>query len=163
MDRHSSPGEPVLQRAGTSAGYSGTPLHRKLGVKAGHRVLTVGAPAGFPTGQLDAGGAAELETADAVPAGPPDLETAHVVLLFCPDTATLTARLPAAMAVTAPHGRCWIAWPKKASKVPTDITEDVVRDTALAAGWVDVKVCAVDGVWSALCLMRRATSSRSST
>lgn len=153
MDRQSSP-----DGTGTQVGYSGTPLHRKLGVRPGHRVLTVGAPAEFPAGLLDADGTADVELADDVPAA--DAEPAHVVLLFCRDAATMTSRLPAAMELTAPHGRCWVAWPKKASKVPTDLTEDVVRDTALGVGWVDVKVCAVDGVWSGLCLMRRAASSR---
>jgi hypothetical protein len=77
------------------------------------------------------------------------------VLLFSPDAATLAARLPDAMARTTIPGRCWVAWPKRASGVPTDLTEDVVRDAALAVGWVDVKVCAVDTVWSGLALVRR--------
>jgi hypothetical protein len=144
-------------------------------VKPGHRVLTVGAPPGFPPELLDADGAAALELVDDlpgrvaahdpahVPAPDPAPEPADVLLLFCPDAATMTARLPAAMELTAPHGRCWVAWPKKASKVPTDLTEDVVRAAALAVGWVDVKVCAVDGVWSGLCLMRRAVPLRSSS
>jgi hypothetical protein len=147
-------------------GYSGTPLHRKLGVRPGHRVLVVGAPAAFPLDLLGADGAADVVGAAARPAeGPPaeQLPTegppAEVVLAFCPDAATLGAVLAPALAATAePGGRCWIAWPKRASGVPTDLTEDVVRAAALAAGWVDVKVCAVDAVWSGLCLMRRTRS-----
>jgi len=142
-------------------GYSGTPLHRKLGVRAGHRVLVTGLPAGFPAGLLDADGAATLDPRADLVAGPPAV--ADVVLLFCPDAATLLAGLPAGLASTAPKGRCWVAWPKRASKVRTDLTEDVVRDTALAAGWVDVKVCAIDEVWSGLCLMRRTRSTAPGT
>jgi hypothetical protein len=131
-----------------SAGYSGTPLHRKLGIAAGHRVLVQNVPAGFDPAVLDAGGAASVHRR----AGAGRYQ---VILAFCPDAAALHRRLPAAMERTAVHGRCWIAWPKRSSGVPTDLTEDVVRDAALAVGWVDVKVCAVDAVWSGLCLMRR--------
>jgi hypothetical protein len=138
------------------AGYSGTPLHRKLGVRPGHRVLAVGMPAGFPAGLLDADGTATLDTGPDLGASAP--AAADIVLMFCPDVAALLAGLPTAMSTTAPKGRCWVAWPKRASKVRTDLTEDVVRDTALQAGWVDVKVCAIDAVWSGLCLMRRTRS-----
>jgi hypothetical protein len=145
------------------AGYSGTPLHRKLGVRPGHRVLCVGAPPAWPIHLLDADGAAELHILAELGAGHADTSAgprspADVVLLFCPDAATMVAQLAAAMAATVVSGRCWVAWPKKASKVVTDLTEDVVRDTALKTEWVDVKVCAVDGVWSGLCLMRRTRS-----
>jgi hypothetical protein len=147
-------GRPARRAAAVAtgySGYSGTPLHRKLGVRPGSRVLVVDAPAGFPLDLLDAEGAADLLPG---PAGPAD-----VVLTFCPDTAALLAALPASMAATAERGgRCWIAWPKRASRIPTDLTEDGVRAAALAAGWVDVKVCAVDAVWSGLCLMRRTRS-----
>jgi hypothetical protein len=127
------------------AGYSGTPLHRKLGVKPGSRVLVLDAPEGF-----DLGVDAETGWGE---------EPFDVLLLFCPDAARMLDVLPDAMARTAIGGRCWVAWPKRASKVPTDLTEDVVRDTALAVGWVDVKVAAVDAVWSGLCLMRRTSGS----
>lgn len=132
-----------------AAGYSGTPLHRKLGVAAGHRVLVTGLPAGFDAAVLDPDGTATVHRRASGTAG------YDVILLFCPDSAALRAALPAAMERTVTAGRCWVAWPKKASKVPTDLTEDVVRAAALAVGWVDVKVCAVDAVWSGLCLVRR--------
>src|SRR5256714_6441451 len=94
------------------AGYSGTPLPRKLGVKPGSRVLVLDAPEGFDLG-------VDVETAL-------DDETFDVLLLFCPDAGRMAAVLPEAMARTATGGRCWVAWPKRASKVPTDLTEDVV-------------------------------------
>jgi len=78
-----------------------------------------------------------------------------VVLVFCPDQATLRRQLDAALARTATNGGLWIAWPKRASGVPTDLTENVVREIALPRGIVDVKVCAVDDVWSGLKLVRR--------
>ncbi len=145
-----------------SAGYSGAPLHRKLGVTPGHRVLVLCAPAGWDSGVLDPDGAAgvevaEVDAADLVTGGnaPVEGEPFDVVLLFCPDAAATAARLPGAMAVTTTPGRCWVGWPKRASGVPTDLTEDIVRQAALAVGWVDVKVCAIDTVWSGLCLVRR--------
>src|SRR4051812_33484671 len=123
----------------------GPPLPRTRGAGPGPRVL---APA--PPPRLDLG----VEVTTDLEDGPFD-----VLLLFCPDAARMAAVLPPAMAATAPGGRCWVAWPKRASKVPTDLTEDVVRAAALAAGWVDVKVAAVDLVWSGLCLMRRTSGS----
>ena len=155
--------------AGTPSGYSGTPLDRKLGIKAGHCVLSVNTPSGFPIDALDGAGSAQVLTratmtgasasgTSASPASEPLLGEVDVLLLFCPDTATLTTQLPSALAVIAPKGRCWVAWPKKASRMVTDLTEQVVRETVLATGWVDVKVCAVDATWSGLCVMRRTRS-----
>jgi hypothetical protein len=123
------------------AGYSGTPLARKLGVAGAATVLLDGAPAGFTLGDL-----------------PPDV-TVHrrpsrggydVIVCFCPDTARLAARWPALHPRTTPAGSLWIAWPKRVSGVPTDLDENVIRDYALAHGRVDVKVCAIDEVWSGL-------------
>jgi hypothetical protein len=128
----------------TAAGYSGTPLPRKLGIKDGSRVLLVGAPDGF-TLQADYHVRAGAQPYD-------------VLLIFCPDTATLRRRWPSAAERTAERGALWIAWPKQASGVPTDLTEDGVRAHALPLGWVDVKVCAVDAVWSGLKLVRRLRS-----
>lgn len=124
-----------------TAGYSGTPLPRKLGVTATSRVLVLGAPTGF-----------ELGAPHHVRAGRSGYE---VQLLFSPDVATMLRRWPGAVARSTERGAIWIAWAKKASGVPTDLTEDRVRDHALPLGWVDVKVCAVDAVWSGLKLVRR--------
>ncbi len=136
-----------------SAGYSGTPLHRKLGVKPRHRVLAVGVPEGWDVAVLDPEGTAEVTRS------PEDGGGYDVVLLFCPDGATLADRLPAAMALTTIAGRCWVAWPKRGSalarELGTAMREDDVRAAALPVGWVDVKVCAVDANWSGLCLVRR--------
>ena len=133
------------------AGYSGTPLHRKLGIAPGHRVLAWPIPDGFPLAALNPDGAATILRR------PPSRGSGgyDVTLLFCPDLAAMHRRLPAAMEATTTAGRCWVAWPKRTSGVPTDLTENDVRHAALAVGWVDVKVCAVDAVWSALCLVRR--------
>jgi hypothetical protein len=122
-------------------GYSGTPLPRKLGVGDGSRVLVVGAPEGF-----------ELGAPHHVRAGRPGYD---VQLVFCPDIATMRSRWQGAVDRSTERGAIWIAWPKRASKIPTDMTEDRVRDQALPLGWVDVKVCAIDGVWSGLKLVRR--------
>jgi hypothetical protein len=124
-----------------TAGYSGTPLPRKLGIGAASRVLVLGAPADFT-----------LDAPHHVRAGRPGYD---VQLLFCPDAATLRRRWPAAAARSTERGAVWVAWPKRASGVPTDMTEDRVRDHALPLGWVDVKVCAVDATWSGLKLVRR--------
>lgn len=136
-----------------AAGYSGTPLHRKLGVKPGHEVLALGVPDGWDTAVLDPDGAAQVSvSAGRAPGAGPARD---VVVLFCPDAAALADHLPAAMAATTTAGRCWVAWPKKSSAAFVDLTEDGVRAAALGVGWVDVKVCAVDATWSGLCLVRR--------
>ena len=124
------------------AGYSGTPLPAKLGIKPGHRLAFVHAPDGFAAtlGALPEG----VLMADDH-AGPLDL-----AVFF----ATAADALPAAFRAIGPRvhpaGTLWIAWPKKAAKVATDVTEDVVRATGLREGMVDVKVCAIDAVWSGL-------------
>jgi hypothetical protein len=121
------------------AGYSGTPLAQKLGIKANHVVLLDGAPERFELGEPQ--GADVRRTGK----GPFD-----VVLCFCPDRERLVRRWAALHPLTTPAGSLWIAWPKKSSGVPTDLNENVVRDFALANGRVDVKVCAIDDVWSGL-------------
>jgi hypothetical protein len=122
-------------------GYSGTPLPRKLGVTGDNRVLVVDAPPGF-----------ELGAPHHVRAGRDGYD---VQLVFCADSAALRRRWESAVRRSTERGAVWVAWPKKSSGVPTDLTEDRVRDHALPQGWVDVKVCAVDGTWSALKLVRR--------
>ena len=118
------------------AGYSGTPLARKLGVADGLEVLLDGAPASF-----ELGAPARRRPGR----GPYD-----VILCFCPDSARLRARWPRLHALTTPAGALWIAWPKRSSGVPTDLDENAIREYALAHGRVDVKVCAIDDVWSGL-------------
>lgn len=123
------------------AGYSGTPLARKLGIGPGARVLLDGAPAGFALGELPEGVTVRRRAG----AGRYD-----VIICFCPDLARLARRWPALHPLTTPAGALWVAWPNRASGLATDLTENVVRDYALAHGRVDVKVCAIDDVWSGL-------------
>lgn len=123
------------------AGYSGTPLARKLGIGPGARVLLDGAPAGFALGELPDGVLVRRRAGS----GPYE-----VILSFCPVTARLAARWPVLHGLTTPAGALWIAWPKRSCGVPTDLDENVVRQFALGHGRVDVKVCAVDGTWSGL-------------
>ena len=122
------------------AGYSGTPLDQKLGITPGARVLVVDAPDGF------------IVPGDGVvvSSGPVD-----VALVFVRSRAALEAAWPSVTAALVADGGFWVAWPKKASKVPTDMTEDVVREVALPQGLVDNKVCAIDDVWSGLRLVVR--------
>ncbi len=126
----------------SSAGYSGTPLPKKLGIKDGTTFATRHAPDGFAAtlGELPTG--AEWRTQ--VRAG------LDVVIAFHTSARELVREWPRLTAAVAPNGTVWVAWPKKASKVPTDITEDVLRAELLPTGWVDNKVCAVDEVWSGL-------------
>jgi hypothetical protein len=130
------------------AGYSTTPLRQKLGIKAGARVLLLSAPAEFEGGLGGLPEGVRITTR----AGK---EPAQVIVLFCKDLKTLEARFEGARAALDEAGGLWVAWPKKASGVKTDLTEDVVRDLALAAGLVDNKVCAIDEVWSGLRLVVR--------
>ncbi len=123
------------------AGYSGTPLPQKLGIRAGHRVALDRAPAGFEAtlGELPEG-------ARLLPASRgADFD---VILLFVRDLETLQARLAPTIGKMAPSTALWICWPKKSSPLATDVDEAKVRERALAAGIVDIKVCAVDEDWS---------------
>ena len=126
-------------------GYSGKPLVSKLGIKPGQRVSIVGAPAGFrlaglPEGvALTGGRSAELD----------------LILLFVPDRASLRKEFQKQAKRLKQAGQLWVAWPKKASKVASDLTEDGVREVCLPTGFVDVKVCAIDDTWSGLKLVVR--------
>ena len=122
------------------AGYSGTPLVQKLGIKDGHVVVQLGGPDGLLPG---------IAVRRRLPSH------ADVVLLFTTERAVLERRLPALRAAIEPAAALWVCWPKRASKVPTDITEDVIREVVLPTGLVDVKVCAVDEGWSGLKLVVR--------
>jgi len=129
------------------AGYSGTPLPRKLGIKPGHRVALIGAPAGF-SGTLG-------ELPDGVAFVPPGETSLDVALLFAGDMATLVSSFDVVAASLAPAGGLWVCWPKKASGVPTDLTENIIRNLGLERGLVDNKVCAIDETWSGLRFVRR--------
>jgi hypothetical protein len=131
-----------------SAGYSGTPLPRKLGIKPGNRVLLLGAPDGFEDGTL---GALPEGTHVARRAS----GRADVIVSFHDRRADLAKRMPKLRELMEPAARLWIAWPKRASGVPTDLTENVVRELALANRLVDNKVAAVDDTWSGLQLVIR--------
>ena len=126
------------------AGYSPTPLWGKLGIKAGHHVLLDGAPPDLDLGDLPAGVVVHRR---AVPSAQPY----QIIVCFCSDRARLEARWPSLHTATTTDGALWIAWPKRASGVATDLGESDVRDYVLTHDRVDVKVCAIDAVWSGLC------------
>lgn len=128
-------------------GYSGTPLAKKLGIAPAQRVLLLGAPQGY------------LELLAPLPAGV-GFETrpgsgVDLAQLFVTDRAELAKALADMRRRLRSDAALWISWPKKASKVPTTITEDVIRELALPLGFVDIKVCAVDAIWSGLKLVVR--------
>lgn len=127
------------------AGYSGTPLTQKLGIKPGFRLRLLQAPENFISllGPLPED--VVLAEDNALPH--------DLVHFFTNSAAELHQVLPALRSTIKPNGCIWISWPKKASGLPTDVTEDVVRSLALSVDLVDVKVCAVDEVWSGLKLV----------
>jgi hypothetical protein len=133
------------------AGYSGTPLPQKLGIKPGHRVALMGAPSGFSRvlGALPADVSVE--------GGLVGKKPFDVIVLFVMAERDLTRGFGPCVKRLQPNGGLWVAWPKRASRVETDVTEGAVRGVALAAGLVDNKVCAVDETWSGLrCVIRVA-------
>lgn len=130
-----------------AAGYSGTPLARKLGLKDGMRVWFDAMPT---TVRAEIDNFGVMLTQEVRPVS--GIDTAHI---FVTERAVLAARLVELRGTINPAGQLWVSWPKKTSKVPTDITEDTIRELALPMGWVDVKVCAVDAVWSGLKLVIR--------
>ena len=129
------------------AGYSGTPLVKKLGYKPGQRAYVDSPPAAYRAllGPIPDG--VEFLAKLAAP-----LDFVH---LFTASAAELAKKLATYRKRVAADGTVWVSWPKKAAKVPTDVTEDVIRDVALPLGFVDVKVCAVDATWSGLKLVVR--------
>ena len=129
------------------AGYSGKPLVQKLGIKPEMRIAIVNAPRGY--GRV-LGKLPSRVTRKASAVGPLDF-----VQFFTTERRELERRFAALARALAPVGMLWISWPKKASGVPTDLTEDVIRGVGLAHGLVDVKVAAVDEVWSGLKFVRR--------
>ena len=129
------------------AGYSGTPLARKLGIKEGAKVVAIDAPQGY---------SALLEPLPAAVQFASKVDkTTDIVHVFSTEKAELASTLERYRKKLDPSAAVWVSWPKKSAKVPTDITEDVVRELALPLGFVDIKVCAVDDVWSGLKLVVR--------
>jgi hypothetical protein len=129
------------------AGYSGTPLTKKLGLKAGYSIQSVNAPAHYRDllGPLP----------DSVRFVTRATSSTDLVHLFTTKRAELARLLAALRKTLHPDATVWVSWPKKSSNVPSEVTEDVVRELALPLGWVDVKVCAVDETWSGLKLVVR--------
>ena len=126
------------------AGYSGTPLFRKLGIKPGSTIMALHAPAHYSA--LLEGMPGDVKWVNG---------KADLVHCFVRSSEALRKEMPALMAAIPKNGAIWISWPKRSSGQITDVTEDVIRDAALAMGLVDVKVCAVDEVWSGLKLVFR--------
>ena len=131
----------------TGAGYSGRALAAKLGIRPGERVVALGAPAHYPklVDPLPDGAALRSRLGRAE----------RFIHRFATRQAELVRAFPRLAGVLADDGMLWISWPKRASGVPTDLTEDRIREIALPYGLVDVKVCAVDEIWSGLKLVRR--------
>ncbi|UDF03610.1 DUF3052 domain-containing protein [Asticcacaulis sp. AND118] len=127
-----------------TTGYSGTPLAKKLGYKPGMWAAVIDAPEDY-AGWLE-------PLPDGVVFGVDDPELVHI---FTTERAVLETALADWRSVLRPEGMVWVSWPKKASKMLTDITEDVIREVCLPLGFVDVKVCAVSDVWSGLKLVIR--------
>lgn len=129
------------------AGYSGTPLTRKLGVKDGSKMLVVGAPEGY------------VKLLEPLPEAVQFVsklsEAVDIVHIFTDQKAELQKALTAFRKTLKPTAVIWVSWPKKSARVPTEIIEDTVRQVALPLGFVDIKVCAVTDVWSGLKLVVR--------
>jgi hypothetical protein len=128
-------------------GYSGTPLPKKLGIKSGFTVLLVAAPAAVQTELKSALAACKISRDSEAPL--------DFAMVFTKSKSELTKEFKRTAKMLAPAGMLWISWPKKSSGVATNLDENVVRDIGLAAGLVDVKVCAVTDVWSGLKFVRR--------
>ena len=137
----------------TMAGYSGTPLPQKLGIKEGTIVVVVDAPENYRKllGQIPSG--VNFATR---PVG-----NSKFIHLFVKERRLLQQHLQSLRRKIAEDAAIWVSWPKKSSGVPTDITEDVIRAVALPLGFVDIKVCAVDETWSGLKLMIRRENRKS--
>ncbi|MEL6827996.1 MAG: DUF3052 domain-containing protein [Pseudomonadota bacterium] len=127
------------------AGYSGKPLYQKLGLKPGMRCLTIRAPDHYPELVAGAEGVRFLKRA-----APADL-----VHVFCRQRRDVAPLFERALRSVVTGGMIWVSWPKKSSLLYKDLTEQDFRNHILPLGWVDVKVCAVDGDWSGLKLLRR--------
>ena len=130
-----------------TAGYSGTPLAKKLGIREGSRVATIGAPPHYRALLAPLPGGVRISSR---PGAACDL-----VHVFATKRAPLAAALKTLRRTLAPDAAVWVSWPKQTSGVASGVTEDTMRELALPLGWVDVKVCAVDATWSGLKLVVR--------
>lgn len=139
--------DPLRPNTGAPAGYSGTPLAKKLGIKSGMRVWQHAAPAQLPDLLAPLPEPVFFEARLSA-----QVQLAHI---FCTHRVELAKLLVKTRQVLGANAVLWVSWPKKVAKVDTDITEDVIRELCLPLGWVDVKVCAVDAVWSGLKLVVR--------
>jgi len=133
-------------KSGTTAGYSGTPLPKKLGIRDNCSVMIINAPERFER---------KLDPLPAYTKIIDDPKDANVTVLFALSMAELARDFRPLAKALPEKTALWIAWPKKASGVKTDLDENVVRTFGLDAGWVDYKVCAIDETWSGLCFARR--------
>jgi hypothetical protein len=129
------------------AGYSGTPLPKKLGIKEAHRIAFIDPPDNFTEELGDLPGGIEIVKQQRAPL--------DLIVCFVKSEKELVAQFEKLAAKLTPAGMLWISWPKKASGVPTDLTESVVQRIGLAAGLVDTKVCAINEVWSGLRFVKR--------
>jgi Protein of unknown function (DUF3052) len=126
-------------------GYSGTPLAKKLGLKPNMQIQIMGFEGDYFSLFSD--------FPDAIQIADDQFVAKDLIHFFCKESAILNAELPFLKNAIQPNGMIWVSWPKKASKIQTDITEDTIRNLALSIGLVDVKVCAVDEIWSGLKLV----------
>jgi hypothetical protein len=129
------------------SGYSGTPLAKKLGIKEGSRLLLVGAPDTYATLLEPLPEGVQLDTQLS--------EATDIAQIFVVRREQLQQLLTSYRTKLKSNGVIWVSWPKKSARVPTDITEDIIRDVALPLGYVDIKVCAVNEIWSGLKLVIR--------
>jgi hypothetical protein len=129
------------------AGYSGTPLPKKLGIKPGEVIVAVGAPETYEAALGDMPDAMQITHYEAGHSLPGGCALIHYFSARCDD---FERDFPALRDALAPDGALWISWPKGSSKVPTDLNENIIREIGLEQGLVDVKVCAVDSIWSGL-------------
>jgi hypothetical protein len=127
------------------AGYSGTPLAKKLGIKPGFKIGLINAPGNYFDLFTDLPGDIKITNDTSI--------KKDLIHFFTKSESAFTTMLPDLKNQIKPNGMIWVSWPKKASKVVTDITEDIIRNYALKIGLVDIKVCAVDEIWSGLKLV----------
>ena len=128
------------------AGYSGTPLVKKIGIKPGYRVALVDEPIGFKKELVDLPSNVEFTSTN----GNSKIAPLDVILFFMKSRASLEKHLPKLKSKITQNGMIWTAWPKRASGLETDLNENIISDSGLAIGLVDIKVCAINEVWSGL-------------